>query len=135
MSPSSLFIAIAKHIQFILGLLGPSWLTYIVNQLFSFCPVLGITQRTNISWERVGTIALLQLSAFCINMNYIWNCINCKHRGRCSTGTNRLRFLELPGGKTMCPHISKHLCASTQRYREQGVAFQPKRKAGRAAQV
>lgn len=63
MSPSSLFITIEKHIQFILELLGTSWLTYIVSQLFSFCPVLGITQRTNISWEWVGTIALLQLSA------------------------------------------------------------------------
>lgn len=135
MSPSSLFITIEKHIQFILELLGTSWLTYIVSQLFSFCPVLGITQRTNISWEWVGTIALLQLSACYITIYYIWNRISCKHRGRCSTGTNRFRFLQLPGGKTMCLHISKHPSVSPQKHREQGVPFQPKRKSGREAQA
>lgn len=45
------------------------WLTYIVNQLFSCCPVLGITQRTNISREQAEAIALLQLSPCCIAKN------------------------------------------------------------------
>lgn len=109
-----------KHTQFILGLLGTNWLTSIFNQLLSFCAVLGITHRTNISWAQLRTIALLQLSACLINMDSAWNWINCKYRARSSTGTNCLSFLQLPGGKSMCLRLGEHPTASTQRHRERG---------------
>lgn len=119
-----------KYTQFILGLLRANWLTYIFNQLFSFCAVLGITHRTNISGVQVRTIALLQLSACFINMDCAWYCISCKYRVRSSAGTNCLSFLELPGGKSMCLQFGKHPAASAQWHREQGVPFQSQRKKG-----